>query len=227
MTPLETALGYRFEDPALLEQALTHRSYASEHHDAEDNERLEFVGDAVLQLVVTEYLFITQPDLSEGQMAKVRAGCVNRVELAAVAREIGLGDALRLGVGERQSRGADKSSILADAMEALIAAIYVDGGIAAARRVVLAHWESIIDAKAESPGRRDYKTRLQERLATEGDRPRYAMDVDGPDHARVFTAVVSVGEAVLGSGSGASKKEAQQAAARVALAALGERSPGR
>lgn len=222
---LQDALGYVFTDRALLIKALTHRSYASEHANAQDNERLEFVGDAVLQLVVTEYLYGTQTELQEGEMAKVRAGCVNRDELAGIARSIGLGNALLLGVGERQSNGAQKASILADAMEAILAAVYVDGGMDVARRVILDHWRDLIDRKARAPGRRDYKTRLQERLASAGDRPSYQMGTHGPDHARTFTATVSGADGVLGAGTGASKKEAQQAAARVALEHMDAHEP--
>lgn len=214
---LESALGHTFADRSILNLALTHRSYASEHADADNNERLEFVGDAVLQLVVTEYIYTTRPDLREGEMAKLRASCVNRTELAVIARLIGLGSRIRLGVGERHSEGADKDSILADAMEAVLAAVYVDGGIEAARTVVLRHWRELIDTKAEAPGNLDYKTRLQELLATRGERPEYLMFMDGPDHQRAFTATVRLDEVELGFGTGASKKEAQQAAARQAL----------
>jgi ribonuclease-3 len=216
---LEAALGHRFNDPSILAEALTHSSYAAEHPGTGHNERFEFLGDAVLQLAVTEFLFGTFPGLPEGQMAKIRAASVSGRELTAVARSLGLGLYLRLGRGEEASGGRDKDSILADAMEAVIAAVHVDAGYPAARRLILAVWEERIQAKATAPGGRDYKTRLQEMLASQGRRPKYDVEGDGPDHARVFTAVVRVDGRPWGSGSGRSKKEAEQAAARAALEA--------
>lgn len=214
---LQAALGHRFNDPALLDAALVHRSYTAEHPEIPDNERHEFLGDAVLQLVVTDYLFEHYPDMPEGEMAKVRAACVNRVELADIAREIDLGEHISMGVGELASGGRKKDSILADAMEAVLSAVYLDEGLEASRSVILAHWTDLIRAKAQEPGWRDFKTRLQERLATRGLRPEYEVDDDGPDHAKVFSASVSVDGVVLGVGQGRSKKEAQQEAARQAM----------
>lgn len=214
---LQAALGHRFNDPAILDAALVHRSYTAEHPEIPDNERHEFLGDAVLQLVVTDFLFEHYPDMPEGEMAKVRAACVNRVELADIAREVGLGGHIAMGVGELASGGRKKDSILADAMEAVLSAVYLDGGLEASRSVILAHWADLIRAKAREPGRRDFKTRLQERLATRGLRPEYDVDDDGPDHAKVFKASVSVEGVVLGVGQGKSKKEAQQEAARQAM----------
>lgn len=214
---LEEGLGYRFTDGSHLDGALIHRSHTAEHPDRPDNERLEFLGDAVLQLVVTDFLYENYPDLREGQMAKVRAACVNRDELAVVARRIGLGDHIRLGVGEMQSGGHDKDSILADTMEAVIAAVYLDGGLEEAQRMILGLWSDLIIGKAADPGRRDFKTRLQERLAADGKRPTYVVSGSGPDHARVFTAIVELDGRRLGEGAGRSKKEAEQAAARAAL----------
>lgn len=216
-TELEAALGHTFSDSAILDAALVHRSYTAEHPDVADNERHEFLGDAVLQLVVTDFLFHHYPDMREGEMAKVRAACVNRVELAAVAREVGLGAHIRMGVGELASGGREKDSILADAMESVLSAIYLDAGLEVARRVILEHWTDLIRAKAQAPGKRDFKTRLQERLAARGLRPEYAVTDEGPDHAKVFSAEVSVGGVVLGAGTGKSKKEAQQEAARQAI----------
>ncbi|HVR33122.1 MAG TPA: ribonuclease III [Acidimicrobiia bacterium] len=214
---LQAALGHSFADPSLLDAALIHRSYTAEHADAADNERHEFLGDAVLQLVVTDFLFEHYPEMREGEMAKVRAACVNRTELADVARKIGLGEHISLGVGELASGGRTKDSILADSMEAVLCAVYLDAGLDAARRVILDHWTDLIRSKAQAPGRRDFKTRLQERLATRGLRPDYEVADTGPDHAKVFRAVVSVDGMVLGSGTGKSKKEAQQEAARQAM----------
>lgn len=214
---LESALGHRFADPSILEQALTHSSYASEHPGAGFNERFEFLGDAVLQLAVTEFLFGAYPELPEGKMAKIRAASVSGAELAEVAHQLDLGPSLRLGKGEEASGGREKDSILADAMEAVLAAIHLDAGFPAARRVILDLWADRVRAKAVSPGRRDFKTRLQEILAAGGRRPEYVMEGSGPDHARVFTAVVMIDGAEMGRGTGRSKKHAQQEAARQAL----------
>jgi ribonuclease-3 len=200
--------------------ALTHRSFESERAAEASNERLEFLGDAVLQLTVTDFLFEEFPDLPEGQMAKVRAACVNRSELARIARHIELGTEIRLGRGEAATGGSGKSSILADALEAVLAAVYLDGGLEAARTVVLQHWEPLIREKATRPGLLDYKTRLQEALAVQARVPTYEVSGDGPDHDRVFAAAVAVDGHVIGRGVGRSKKEAQQAAAREALASL-------
>lgn len=220
LAELEEQLGCRFADPDLLRAALIHRSYVAEHPDAEHNERMEFLGDAVLQLVVTVYLFDHHPELSEGEMAKVRAGLVNGIELAAVGREIGLGDYMVLGRGEEASGGRDKESILADAMEAVLAAIYIDQGIEQARRFILQRWAERLEDRVAAPGGRDFKTRLQELLAQDGKRPRYRVDEEGPDHDKLFTATVEVEGSVVGRGSGRSKKEAEQRAASRALDAL-------
>lgn len=217
---LAGAIGYGFEDPMHLQTALVHRSFVAENTEHADNERHEFLGDAVLQLVVTDFLFRSFPELPEGKMAKVRAACVNRDVLADVARTLELGEYLHMGRGEIASGGRTKDSILADAMEAVIAAVYLDGGIEATRRMVLTLWEPIIVSRAVEPGRRDYKTRLQEVLAATGQRPAYSVSEEGPDHAKRFTAQVAVNGGVLGSGAGRSKKEAEQAAAEQALSAL-------
>jgi ribonuclease-3 len=216
-TALQDALGYRFSRPTLLDAALVHRSYTAEHPEVPDNERLEFLGDAVLQLAVTGFLYANYPDLKEGEMAKVRAACVNRAELATIARELDIGSWLRVGVGEQSSGGRTKDSILADAIEAILAAVYLDAGYGAAELVVLTHWEELIHRKAATPGARDYKTRLQEQLAVRGVRPQYEVEDSGPDHAKVFSATVFVEGVSYGSGAGRSKKEAQQRAAQKAL----------
>lgn len=214
---LQASLGHIFSDPTVLDAALVHRSYTAEHPEIPDNERHEFLGDAVLQLVVTDFLFETYPDMPEGEMAKVRAACVNRVELAEIARKIGLGGHISMGIGELASGGRAKDSILADAMEAVLCAVYLDSGLEASRRVILQHWTDLIRSKAHAPGGRDFKTRLQERLAARGLRPDYEVVDAGPDHAKVFNASVSVEGVLLGAGTGRSKKEAQQEAARKAL----------
>lgn len=214
---LEVALAHHFAETSILVQALTHSSYASEHPGVGFNERFEFLGDAVLQLAVTEFLFSTYPDLPEGKMAKIRAASVSGAELADVARKLDLGSHLYLGRGEAASGGREKESILADAMEAVLAAVHLDAGFPVARRVILALWGDRIRAKAVSPGRRDFKTRLQEMLAAGGRRPEYVVEASGPDHARVFTAVVMIEGSERGRGTGRSKKHAQQEAARQAL----------
>ena len=213
-------LEYEFRDPSLLAHSLTHRSWVAENPDGSDNERLEFLGDAVLQMVVTGYLFDQYPDMPEGQMAKVRAACVSREELAEVAVRIGLGRSIRLGRGEEASGGRHKPSILADTMEAVIAAMYLDGGLDAAGPFILRHWSDTVRQRAINPGRRDYKTRLQEVLALEGASPTYELEESGPDHDKTFRATVLVEDRKLGEGVGGSKKEAEQAAAGQALSRM-------
>jgi ribonuclease-3 len=214
-TPLEEALGYTFTDRVLLQRALTHRS-----HDPEgSNERLEFLGDAVLEFVVTSYLY-AESGLNEGEMTKVRISVVNQAALEELARGLTVGEAVLLDAGEEVTGGREKASILADTLEALLGAIYLDGGLDEARRVVLAHWVPIIEQRVEEPGESDSKSRLQEVLAQLGLQPAYAAEGEGPDHARVFFATVSASGRVLGSGMGTSKKAAEQAAARQALDAV-------
>jgi ribonuclease-3 len=217
---LEERLGYRFSDRSVFEAALTHRSYQAENVTAADNERLEFLGDAVLGLAVTTYLYASYPTMSEGQMAKVRAASVSKDELTAVATEIGLQQQLRLGRGEEVTGGRAKSSILANAMEAVIGAIYLDSGFEQASNVVLSLWKDRINLRAQRPGGADHKTRLQEVLAASGLIPQYFVEASGPDHRKEFHARVQVSGVVRGEGSGASKREAEQEAARAALASL-------
>lgn len=221
---LESALSFEFRDTALLDRALAHRSYCAEHPDTLSNERLEFLGDAVLGLVVTDYMFDEYPEMPEGELAKLRASVVNSEVLADVAREIRLGSALLLGKGEDTSGGRDKPSILADAMEAVIAAVYLDGGWAPARKLVLRLLENRIVEGASGPGGHDYKTRLQE-LATQtfDQLPRYQVRHEGPDHSKRFFAKVLLRGETWGTGEGRSKKQAEQAAARVAWRSLRER----
>lgn len=219
MADLEAALGHFFDDSSLLTLALTHRSLEAEAEGEVSNERLEFLGDAVLGLVVASELHETW-DLPEGSMAKVRAAVVDEAALAGVAHSIGLGEHLRLGRGEEASGGRHKASILADTMEAVIGAVYLDAGFEAAGAVVLRHWKPLLAARVSEPGRRDYKTRLQEVLAQRGLVPAYEVSGTGPDHAREFSAVVEAGGEPLGAGLGRSKKRAEQAAARAALESL-------
>lgn len=213
----EAALGHRFRDRTLLEEALSHRSYCSEHPGAASNERLEFLGDSVLGLVVTRYVYDRYPEQPEGQLAKVRAAVVNAATLAELAIEVELGRVLLLGRGEDASGGRAKASILADAMEAVIAAVYLDADFATAETVVLRLLEERIVEEAVGPGGRDYKTRLQELAAQRFDQvPRYQVHDEGPDHAKWFHATVRLAGEVRGTGEGRSKKLAQQAAARAA-----------
>ena len=218
---LERALGVRFKDPRLLELALSHRSYAFEQGLNANNERLEFLGDAVLGLVVTDMAYARFPDLAEGELAKLRAATVNMAILAQVAEELGLGQDVLLGRGEALSGGREKASILADAAEAVLGALYLDRGLGAARRVVeRLFWPRMQDYMGGA-GERDYKTGLQEIAAREmGGVPQYKVSDSGPDHAKEFTASVLLAGEVYGVGRGKSKKEAEQEAAKQAQARL-------
>jgi ribonuclease-3 len=221
-TALEAALGTGLER-GLLEQALTHRSYAYEHGGLPTNERLEFLGDAVLGLVVTDALYAAYPDLPEGQLAKLRAGVVNTRALAGVGRTLGLGRWLRLGKGEEATGGRDKNSLLADTMEALLGAIYLERGLPVAGEVVRRLFGPLMASAAEDGAALDWKTALQEITAAGGHGvPEYVLAETGPDHAKRFTARAVVGGEVLGTGEGGSKKEAEQIAARLAATALAD-----
>lgn len=200
--------------PELLRLALTHRSYAFEHGLTEHNERLEFLGDSILGQAVTLKLFHDYPDLPEGELAKRRASLVSSAALAEAARAIGLGEALLLGRGETQTGGRDKGSILADALEAVIGAVYLDSGPDEATRFIHALMEPLIEEPTRFTIALDPKTSLQEYAAKCGEpAPSYEVVGEGPDHSRVFTAVVSV-NGITGRGSGTSKKAAEIAAAR-------------
>jgi len=213
---LEKHFGYTFENRDLLRHALIHRSYMGEQNLEESYERLEFLGDAVLQLAVTEYLYRTKPTLSEGEMAKVRAAVVNERTLARLGRQLEIGPALLLGRGEDLTGGREKESLLSDVVEALVGAMYLEAGYDAAAELVVSHWRDIIEERSEAPGHRDYKTRLQETLARQGLKPRYELTETGPEHAKRFTAKVLAAGDVLGEGDGTSKKRAEQAAAKSA-----------
>ncbi len=226
MDALAARLGWDVADDELLFQALSHRSWCAENDGVASNERLEFLGDAVLGLVVTDYLFRTYPDLPEGELAKVRASVVNSAALAEVAAELGVGEAMLLGKGEDQSGGREKPSILADAMEALLGAIYLDRGQVGVDRLIMQLLGARIEEAAAGPGGQDYKTRLQELCARTFDQlPSYTVADRGPDHAKEFEALVRVDGNVKGHGRGRSKKQAEQAAAREAWEQLSERPP--
>lgn len=218
---LETRLGRAFDEPSLLVEAVSHRSWCAEMSGKPSNERLEFLGDAVLGLIVADHCFRSYPEWAEGDMAQVRAAVVNTNVLAEVAAELRLGEAVRLGRGEATSGGRHKSSILADSFEALIGAIYLDGGWEASQKFVLEHLGGRIEAAAAGPGSDDHKTRLQELVVhMHGHAPRYEVEGSGPDHDRRFTANVFVAGDLAGSGIGRSKKDAEQAAAKAAWKAL-------
>lgn len=222
LEPLARRLGLVFHDPHLLVQALSHRSWCAESGGQPSNERLEFLGDAVLGLVVAEHSYGTYPELPEGSLAKVRAAVVNTHVLAEVALELDLGPALLLGRGEDASGGRRKASILANAVEAVIGAAYLDQGREAAAGLVLRLLGDRIADAAAGPGAEDYKTRLQELVIRRvGELPRYEVNGAGPDHARRYTAAVYVSGSAAGRGEGRSKKDAEQAAARAAWEALG------
>jgi ribonuclease-3 len=208
-------------DAELLERALTHRSYAYEQGGLPTNERLEFLGDSVLGLVVTEHLFVSYLDLSEGQLAKLRAAVVNSRALADVARGLDLGAAIRLGRGEESTGGRDKSSILADTMEAVIGAVFLQHGIDVARKFVHYLFDPLMADVVTRGAGLDWKTSLQELASMAGlGVPRYEISESGPDHAKSFQAMVVIDSSKYGPGAGRNKKEAEQNAAATAFAAL-------
>jgi len=229
--------GHQLPDPALPAQlseaigvdidaevavlALTHRSFAYENGGLPTNERLEFLGDSVLGVVVTEQLYRTHPDLPEGQLAKLRASIVNMHALAGVARKLDLGALVRLGHGEELTGGRDKSSILADAVEAILGALYLQLGLEPTRQVILRLFRDLITGAPALGAGLDWKTSLQELAAAGGlGIPVYQVAEEGPDHAKTFSAVVMVAGKARGNGSGRTKKEAEQRAASAAYAAL-------
>jgi ribonuclease-3 len=214
---LRAALGIDDLADDILELALTHRSYAYEHGGLPTNERLEFLGDAVLGLVVTETLYRSHPELSEGRLAKLRAAVVNARALAEIGRTLGLGTSIRLGRGELATGGCDKSSILADTVEAVIGAVHIDLGIEAATALVHRMVDPLLAEAASLGAGLDWKTSLQELAANTGlGQPEYLVTEDGPDHLKTFTAQVRVAERVYGNGSAGSKKQAEQQAAEAA-----------
>lgn len=221
---IEADLDILVGDRALLEQALTHRSYAFEAGGLPHNERLEFLGDAVLGVVVTDRIYRMLPEASEGRLAKVRAAAVNTHSLAEVARRLGLGAAVRLGRGEEQSGGRDKDSILADTMEALLGAVYLDQGMDVAAAIVRRLFDDLLCDIVTRRESLDYKTSLQELgAAVLSQVPTYELSEEGPDHEKRFTAAVALAGEVLGHGYGRSKKEAEQGAAQQAYVTLQRR----
>ncbi len=226
MQELEKKLNYTFRSPALLEEALCHSSYANEHRTGQihSNERLEFLGDSVLGFVTAEFLFLQHPDLPEGDLTRIRAALVCEQSLYEVAQKLDLGRYLKLGRGEEAGGGRARTSILADATEAVLAAVYLDGGITAAKALIHRVLLDVEREEAVEERRRDYKTALQEFVQRQADQVlTYRMaGEEGPDHAKTFLAEVLLNGKPLGTGSGHSKKEAEQAAAKAALSALGD-----
>ncbi|MBC5736490.1 ribonuclease III [Lawsonibacter faecis] len=221
MEKLEEKLGYTFRDRSLLENALTHSSYANENKSLglQSNERLEFLGDSVLGMVTADYLFRTHPDLPEGDLTRTRAALVCEGSLVEVAHQLELGSYLKLGKGEDAGGGRERPSIVADAVEAVLAAVYLDGGIGSARKIIQ---KFILDREEEKGGSRDYKTALQELVQREsGQVLTYRLiGSNGPDHAKVFQVEVDLNGAPVGGGEGHSKKEAEQNAAKAAIEKL-------
>ena len=223
---LEERVGYRFSRPELARAALTHKSFANEQKDrVGDNERLEFLGDAVIDLAVSHRLMDRFPEATEGELSKLRSVLVDEEALARAARRINLGDLLSLGRGEELTGGRNKSSLLADALEAAVGAIYVDGGIDHAMRAVDRLLQEGFADVLRNGAERDYKTRLQEVVQGQlGVCPRYRVVQErGPDHQKEFLVELVLNEVPVGQGSGRSKKEAEQAAARAVLALISEK----
>ena len=224
MVELQNKVGYHFKNIDLLTEALTHSSYANEHkaQHIKYNERLEFLGDAVLSIVVSDYIFKNCPELPEGELTKLRASLVCEKSLYVFAKKIDLGKHLILSKGERNNGGAERPSILSDAFEALIAAIYIDGGFAPASKHIL---NFIIPAIKNSKKKKinDYKTTLQEIIQKNpGEQLEYVLvDESGPDHNKHFVVEVHLNSNIIGKGGGRSKKEAEQQAAREALELMG------
>ena len=223
MEALEEKLGYRFANRALLENALTHSSYANENRakGVQSNERLEFLGDSILGMVVADHLYRNHPDLPEGELTRTRAALVCEESLVEVAAELNLGEYLRLGKGEESGGGRHRPSIQADAVEAVLAAVYLDGGIGSARKIIQRY---ILCREIEGlNSSRDYKTALQELVQREsGQVLAYHLTGErGPDHAKVFAMEVCLNGQPIGAGQGHSKKEAEQQAAREALELMG------
>jgi ribonuclease-3 len=208
--------------PGLLSTAMTHRSYCAEHSGSTSNERLEFLGDAVLGLIVAEHLYATLPGLAEGDLARMRSAIVSTEALAPVAKALGVGAALRVGRGEELSGGRAKASLLADGFEALIGAVFIEGGMERAWGFVLEHLAELIATEAARSELGDAKNRLQELANRRGDgAPRYVVEGRGPDHDRAFRATVHVGP-VTAAGEGTSKRRAERAAAAHALVLLAD-----
>lgn len=219
ISKFEDIISYKFNDKSYILEALTHSSYSNENKNYKFNERLEFLGDSVLSIVISDYLFKKEKNLPEGELTKLRANIVCEESLSEVAGQIHLGDYLLLGKGEEATGGRDRISILADALEAIIAAIYLDGGIEEASKFIFRFMEEIIENSIEGKIFRDYKTYLQEVLQGKGEQNIWykLIEEKGPDHNKRFVMEVGINNKVLGVGEGKSKKDAEQVAAKSAL----------
>jgi ribonuclease-3 len=222
---LQKSIAYHFHNMQLITQALTHRSYLHQsNEEGEDNERLEFLGDSVIEVAVSHLLLVRFPHMAEGGLSKARAVLVKEVTLASLARKLGLGEVLRLGRGEEETGGREKDSILAGGIEALAAAVYLDGGYQEAFQVIEKLYTPLLEVMKEELQDQDFKTRLQEYTQKLlNSTPHYIVtNEEGPDHDKTFEVVVSIGEKTYGKGRGKSKKEAEQGAAAEALKSLQE-----
>lgn len=223
----EKKIGYRFKNRDLVQNAFCHRSYLNEQFEADlsDNERLEFLGDAVLSLVASDILMKRYPQVNEGELSRMRSNLVSEAQLAEVARGLDLGEYISLGKGELQTGGRDKNSILANTMEAVIAAIYLDGGFRAAFRIVAKHFNTLFDASASPSVDSDYKSRLQEVVQNQYKiTPKYkVIKESGPDHDKTFVVELKIGD-IVAKGKGKSKKAAEQNTAKKCLQQLGKPS---
>jgi ribonuclease-3 len=210
-------INYSFSDDSLLSLAMSHRSWCAEQNNPPSNERLELLGDAVLGHCITDHLFRSHPEWTEGELAQARSAVVNAASLAGAAKRYQLGHALLLGIGEERSGGREKASLLGDAFEALLGAMYLDGGLEIAQSFILEALQDRIDEVSVNPGIGDAKTRLQEFVVrVYNDPPNYALSESGPDHDKRFHATVAFGGSIRGEGHGSSKKQAEQAAAEAA-----------
>lgn len=222
LTAFQQRIGHHFQNVELLLRALTHKSYVNEHPEEEDNQRLEFLGDAVLNFVVAAWIFERYPELHEGEMTRLRAALVREESLARFAAMLGLGQVLRLGHGEEESGGRERSANLEDGFEALMGALYLDGGLEPAQRLLHRLIEGLAEDILSTEADKDEKSRLQEwSQAERGVTPRYRIVAElGPGHDKTFVAEVLLGKRVAGRGEGRSKQAAERAAARAALESL-------
>jgi len=218
---LEKIVGHSFENRSILAHALVHSSYINENklNPLENNERLEFLGDAVVELVTSEYIFTNFPDMTEGEMTKLRASVVCEATLSRCARELGFGAYLKMGKGELANNGRDRDSILCDIFEAIIGAVYMDGGYLPAKKFIISQLEADIHSMRGLTWISDCKTHLQEQLQKHSQEPieYYVIKEEGPDHNKIFTVELAHSGKILGQGSGRNKKEAEQEAARHAI----------
>ena len=216
----ETNIGYSFKDIEHLKIALTHKSFIDEEPTSPTNQRYEFIGDTILDFDLSLFLFDNYPNLDEGSLTKIRSGAVDQNALVNLAKEIDIGKFLFMSKPEESTGGRDKSSILEDAVEALIAAIYFDGGLEEVNKFISKFIYPLIDKLSKNPGQKDYKTRLQEYFAKKGQKVTYTAKSEGPDHNKQFNAQVILENKIIGKGIGKSKKNAEQMAAKDAFSKM-------